>query len=353
VVEVVHVSPLQFGEAGLFGGGERYALELARAMSRHVSTRLVSFGRESRRMRDGGLEIEVLPSRGRYAGHEVNPVSEALPLRLASARIIHAHHYESLVTNFCLVFGCALRKPVFVTDHGGRGRNYARQLRLHRAVAGFLSVSRFAGTLQPLLSAREHVVYGGVDCDHFSPDGGRRQGVVFVGRLLHFKGVDVLVRAVGADTPLRLVGPAYDAVYLSALQRLAAGKDVTFVPPPAAGVVDEFRRARVAVLPAVIDSDYGPSTAGELFPLSTLEALACGTPVVVSDVGGMPELITDGVNGFVVPPGEPEALRDRVDQLLGDDSLWKRMSLAARESVIERFTWDRVAERCLEAYGHA
>lgn len=353
MVEVVHVSPLQFGPNGLFGGGERYALELARAMSRHVSTRLVSFGPDPRRTRDGDLEIDVLPLRGRYRGHEVNPVSEALPLRLARARIIHAHHYESVVTNFCLLFGRILCKPVFVTDHGGHGRNYSRQLGLHRAVTGFLPVSRFAGGLHPLLRAREHVVYGGVDCERFSPSDDRRAGVVFVGRLLHFKGIDVLVRALGDDTALRLVGPSYDPEYLQVLQGLAVGKDVTFVPPPDDGVAGEFRRARVAVLPAVVDSAYGHSTPGELLSLSTLEALACGTPVVVSDVGGMPELVQDGVNGFVVPAGDGQALRERVDQLVDDDVLWRRMSLAARESVLERYTWDRVAERCLEAYARA
>jgi glycosyltransferase involved in cell wall biosynthesis len=352
--EVVHVSPLQFGTNGLFGGGERYALELSRAMSRHVSTRLVSFGVDGSRTREGGLEIDVLPLRGRYAGHEVNPLSERLPLHLARARIIHAHHYDSVLTNFCLLFGKALRKRVFVTDHGGRGRNYASQLGLHRAVTGFLPVSHFAGGLQPQLQGREHVVYGGVDCERFAPDDGPRVGVVFVGRLLYFKGLDVLLRAIGSETPLRLVGPAYDDRYLAVLEGLAVGKDVTFVPPPPGnGVVDEYRHARVAVLPAIVRSEHGAPTPGELFSLSLLEAMACGTPVVASDVGGVRELVDDGVNGFVVPASDPGALRSRIDQLLGDQILWRRMSEAARETVLARFTWERVAERCLEAYSRA
>ena len=349
--EVVHVSPLQFGEDGLFGGGERYALELARAMSTHVSTRLVSFGSAHRRIQDGHLEIDVLPLRGRYAGHEVNPFSERLPFRLASARVIHAHHYQSLLTNFCLMYGRALFKPVFVTDHGGHGRNYSRQLRLHRAVKGFLPVSRFAGNFYPLLSSREHVVYGGVDTERFSPGTEARRGVVFVGRMLYFKGVDVVVAALSSTTSLRLVGPTYDAAYLAVLRHLAVGKDVTFVPPlDGEALVEEYRRARVAVMPSIIESGYGPTAPGELFPLALLEAMACGTPVVASDVGGIPEMVIDGVNGFVVPAGDVPALRERVDQLLGDAALWRRMSLAARESVLERFTWDQVARRCLEAY---
>ena len=252
----------------------------------------------------------MLRLRGRYARHEVNPLSEVLPLRLARARVIHAHHYESLLTNFCLVFGRALSKPVFVTDHGGHGRNFARRLRLDRAVTGFLPVSRFAGARLPQLKARESVVYGGVDCERFSPNGDARAGVVFVGRLLYFKGVDVAIRALRPDTPLRLVGPAYDGSYLAALQHLAAGKNITFVPPPPGdGIVEEYRRARIAVLPSIIHSAYGAPAPGELFPLAILEALACGTPVVASDVGGIPEIIDDGVNGFVVPAGDTEALQ--------------------------------------------
>ncbi len=354
MAEVVHVSPLQFGETGLFGGAERYALELARAMSRHVPTRLVTFGPARRRTREDALEIDVLPVRGRYAGHEVNPLSEALPLRLARAGIVHAHQYESVLTNFCILFGRAMGKPVFVTDHGGRGRNYARRLRLDRGVTGFLPVSRFAGGLHPLLQPRQSVVYGGVDAEHFSPNGDARNGVVFVGRLLHFKGIDVLVRALGPTTSLRIVGPAYDDAYHAVLQRLAAGKNVTFVPPlPGDQVVHEYRHARVAVLPAVTHGEHGAPTPGDLFPLSVLEALASGTPVVASDVGGLSEMIADGVNGFLVPAGDPEALRERIDQLLRDAALWRRMSLAARESVLERFTWERVAERCLDAYARA
>jgi glycosyltransferase involved in cell wall biosynthesis len=192
-----------------------------------------------------------------------------------------------------------------------------------------------------------------VDCTRFSPDGGSREGVVFVGRLLYFKGVDVLIRALGAATPLRLVGPAYDDGYLGVLRGLARGKDVTFVPPPSGdGIVDEYRHARVAVLPSVILSDHGPPAPGELFPLALLEAMASGPPVVASDVGGIPEMVTDGVNGFIVPAGDEAALRERVDQLIGDNVLWRRMSASARESVTEHFTWDRVAERCLEAYAH-
>src|SRR4051794_28526739 len=121
-VEVLHVSPLFFGKDGMFGGGERYALELARAMAASASTRLVSFGPRRRRMRLGPLQIDVLPKRTQWR-HVVNPVSELFPLELLDGRTIHAHHYESILTDAALVAGRFSDRPVFVTDHGGRASN--------------------------------------------------------------------------------------------------------------------------------------------------------------------------------------------------------------------------------------
>jgi glycosyltransferase involved in cell wall biosynthesis len=64
----------------------------------------------------------------------------------------------------------------------------------------------------------------------------------------------------------------------------------------------------------------------------------------------MPEIVRDGDTGFLVPPGDVTALSDRVGRLLGDRDLGTRMGRAARESVLEAFTWDHCARRCLGAY---
>jgi glycosyltransferase involved in cell wall biosynthesis len=72
--------------------------------------------------------------------------------------------------------------------------------------------------------------------------------------------------------------------------------------------------------------------------------------VVASRVGGVSEIVREGETGFLVPPGDVHALRDRLDQLLRDPPLARRMGARARRDVLDRFTWDRVAERCLDAY---
>jgi glycosyltransferase involved in cell wall biosynthesis len=64
----------------------------------------------------------------------------------------------------------------------------------------------------------------------------------------------------------------------------------------------------------------------------------------------VPEIVTDGVTGFLVEPGNVDELRERINMLLTDNALAGRMGRAARESVLERFTWEKCAERCLESY---
>ena len=78
--------------------------------------------------------------------------------------------------------------------------------------------------------------------------------------------------------------------------------------------------------------------------------MACETPVVCSRVGGIPELVVDGVTGTLVPPADAPALGAAVEALLDDPVLARRMGQAGREHVLAHFTWQRVAQRCLSAY---
>ena len=89
----------------------------------------------------------------------------------------------------------------------------------------------------------------------------------------------------------------------------------------------------------------------ELLGLAMLEAMASGTPVVCSRLGGLPEVVEHGITGFLVEPGNVTELRESVASLLQDPARARRMGRNARELVLERFTWQHCAERCLGAYG--
>jgi glycosyltransferase involved in cell wall biosynthesis len=353
-VEVTHVTPAAFGAGGLWGGGERYPLALALAMSELVSTRLVVFGTRLQRRRVGRLEICELPIRTLWKEGSVNPLSERLVAYLPLTRRLHAHQYHSVVTNISLVLGAILRREVFVTDHGGASYDYADRFRLERFLSGFLPVSAFSASFFPQLADRASApIYGGADPARFHPGGRERlRQVVYVGRLMPHKGIDTLLRAVDERTPVRIFGRPYDRAYRAELQRLASGKDVVFTETASdEEIAEAYRRSRVAVLPSVHHTGAGEFHAWpELLGLTLLEAMASGTPVIASRVGGMPEIVAEGETGYLVEPGDSEALGERISELLDRPQNWRRMSERCLETVAERYTWRHVAERCLDAY---
>jgi len=358
-MRVTHVAPTAFGGSGLFGGGERYPLELARALAREVPCRLVTFGRAAQHVQEAdGLEIVVLGARGYARGHPAHPRRGGLLRALRRADVVHAHQFHSRATAIALWAGAATGLHRVVTDHGLLGRRNRRRAGL---VERFLTVSRYSAEVLAAPADRTTPIFGGADVRRFYPDrDDARAGVLFVGRITPHKGVDRLIQAIPADTQLTIVGstghdPAWpERDYARLLRRLAASAPgrVTFV-----GVVadDELprlmRRHAVLALPSVDHTCYGRQMpVSELLGLTVIEAMASGTPVVCSHIGGVPEVVDHGHTGLLVPPGNVDALRDGLAMLLHDRSRRERMGGAAREVACERFTWEACARRCLESY---
>jgi glycosyltransferase involved in cell wall biosynthesis len=357
-VRVLHVSPVLFGDRGTWGGGERYAIELARAIAREVPTRFLNVGPSEARgsLREGDLELVTIPERVRWKGHELNALSEQLFTQIAAADIVHVHQYNTALTSVCIAISATLRRPCYVTDHGGSAPNENRRLRLSRLVTGHLAVSQNAISFFPELASKSTVIYGGVDTGRFHPPplGRIRDAkVVFVGRLLAHKGVDVLLDAVPPGVQVEIYGRVYDPVYERHLLDLARGKDVRFIADATDDqIVAAVQSARVATLPSVYETyDQRAAPKAEYLGLVLIEAMACGTPIVGTRVGGIPEVIDDGRTGLLVPPSDPVALRQAIETLLwADDSRWNAFSAACLGAVKERFTWHAVARRCLDAY---
>jgi glycosyltransferase involved in cell wall biosynthesis len=360
-VRVIHVAPTPFGQAGLFGGGERYPLELARALASQVECELVTFGRRASVYREpGGLCHRTLPVLGWLGGHPAHPIAPGLPLVLSDAHVVHTHHMRSLPSRVAALVRRARRQMIVVTDHGLQGNTWGGLL--PRLFDLFLTVSAYSARELGAPAPRTRVIYGGADSTRYAPDAAQaRDGVLFVGRLTPHKGVDRLLQALPRDAHLRVVGstghdprpPERD--YPKLLRFLARDRHVTFLGTLADDdLPGMYRSAAVLAMPSVEQTCYGrPVRVSELLGLAALEAMASGTPVVASRVGGLAEVVEDGQTGFLVPAGDVVALRDRLEQVLGDPLLARRLGANAREVVLQRFTWARVAERCLDAYGSA
>ncbi len=176
-----------------------------------------------------------------------------------------------------------------------------------------------------------------------------RKLVLFVGRLVYYKGVDVLVRAmaqVDADLVLIGRGPLEGELReLGAASGIAAR--LTFLAPQGDDELSAwYHAADVFCLPSVARS--------EAFGLVQIEAHAAGTPVVSTDLPtGVPYANPDGVTGLTVPPGEAVALAAALNRLLGDDELRSRLGGQAQARARREFTIPRMVAGTLEVYAEA
>ncbi len=178
-----------------------------------------------------------------------------------------------------------------------------------------------------------------------------RPSVIFVGRITRQKGVPVLLRAAaGLDPAAQLV--------------LCAGQpDTPELAAEVEGLVAELRAARSGViwipemLPkrAVIQllshaTVFACPSLYEPLGIVNLEAMACGTAVVGSAVGGIPEVVRDGETGLLVPPGDPAALAEAINVLVGDAERAAAMGRAGRDRAVAEFGWPQVAAQTVALY---
>ena len=359
------MAPTAFGQSGLFGGGERYPLELARALARldGVDCELLTFGPRAHVVEDeSGLVIRVRRPLAYFHGHPAHPIAPAMIADVTRVDVVHTHHMRSTPSRISAVVARARvpgvhRRAVVVTDHGLGGSDWFGVL--PRLFDRFLTVSGHSAAVLRAPPAKTRVVWGGVDPTVFSPDPvSPRSGVLFVGRLTPHKGIDRLIEALSDGVALTIAGTgghdvrAPESGYEDELHRLASGRKVRFTGPVGEDDLPGlYRSASVVAMPSVNVTCYGKSHAvSELLGLTAIEAMASATPVVASNVGGLPEVVVDGETGYLVPPGDVSALRERLDKLIANPSLARQMGAAARHRVLAQFTWEGCARRCLAAY---
>jgi glycosyltransferase involved in cell wall biosynthesis len=205
------------------------------------------------------------------------------------------------------------------------------------------------------------VVYNGVDHRKFDANVKRSDViekiydnaggpiVLFSGRMISTKGIHVLVKAMPQiirevkDAHFVFTGGGNSQLYRAMIEKLRIPqRNYNFV-----GYIRDFDD-----IPGLysIASVFAAPTLYENFPFRVLENMSCQNPVVASKIVGIPEMITDGFNGLLVPPSNPHALAEKIINVLNDSAFAKKLGQNARKTVIERFTFQKFADGTKEAY---
>lgn len=226
--------------------------------------------------------------------------------------------------------------------------------------------------LRFLYKAENHkmvVIPPGVDTSHFYPipsDEAKQfiglkpenRMVLFVGRIEPLKGVDTLIQAMSrldlqdmrCPVHLAIIGgevngnPEEMTEEMARLQKLCddlfMGGMVVFLGKRGQDTLPYYySAAEVVVMPSLYES----------FGMVALEAMACGTPVIASEVGGLGYLVQNGVTGYTIPDSEPEALSDKLSWLLGDAHLRETMGLRAAQYALD-YAWEKIAKQIVDVY---
>jgi glycosyltransferase involved in cell wall biosynthesis len=236
---------------------------------------------------------------------------------------------------------------------------YGRDHLAKMAAARFVSVvtrdlQRQVTSVVGLPADRVPVVRMGVDVEFFTParrepSPGAAFHIVTVARLAEAKGHRFALRALrslvdgGLDASYSIAGDGPDRATIEReIDSLGLSERVRFAGSLSEPrVLDLLRTADAFVLPSV--------GLGEAAPVAVMEAMAVGVPVVCSIIGGVPELVDDGAEGFLVPQGRAEAIAFALERLAGDTPLRRRMGDAARTRATSEFSARACAAKLLEA----
>ena len=360
--------------SGLFlGGGQLGAVELVEGLvaSGTIDTRLCFLGSPTRRLAHNSFS-----SIDEYDGHYGNPLTlwrTVLSLRRDLKNrlpdIVHTHGWDADLVTALAIRGLGIKhvSHIRTLSTWARDAGFRRRLRLvltrwalRQSKSVFIAVSEAARG-----SASKHIgislgsirtIPNGVDLEPFirnrrayvSDYHQRRPSVVLgaAGRLAPEKGVDILIQSIAllglkdADIKVRIAGEGRMRAMLGELaQRLGVSSQVEFV-----GMVADmsmfYRELDIFVLPSLAEG----------MPRSVIEAMASGLPVIATKVGGVPELIEDGVDGVLVDAMDPNALAEQIARLLKDVTMRRQLGLKAAKRARTAFGIDRVTKSVEELY---
>ena len=275
--------------------------------------------------------------------------------------LVHAHY----VSSYGLLGALARVRPLLISVWGSDVYSFPDKSRLGRAAVKFAlgradavaaTSQAMAGQTRTFYSGDVAVTPFGIDLQSFAPETSPRpfapEEIVLgtVKTLYPTYGIDVLLRVFATvrrrqpALPLKLLivgGGAQRSELLRLAADLEVADHVRFVGHVPAEQVPHYL-AKLDVFLAL--------SRRESFGVAALEASACGRPVVVSDVGGLPEVVLHGETGFVVPSENVDAAAQAVERLVLDSDLRQRMGRAGRRWVEQRYDFERSLDLMLDLY---
>lgn len=367
VAHVVH----HFGTGGMENGMVNLFNRMPAGDYRHVVICLAGHGEFRRRIQRQDIEFHDL---ARRPGHDLRwHVRLFHLLRRLRPAILHTRNLSTLEAQFV---GFLAGVPVRVHGEHGRdvfdldGSNWKYNL-LRRAarplIHRYIAVSRdLAGWLGDSIGAhpeRVSQIYNGVDRERFHPRRGERPDL---GRPEFFAGATCVIGSLGrmaavkdypglteafirlcrshahpAGLRLILVGDGHARAQCQALLNDAGLAEQAWLPGDRSDTAEWLRAFDVFVL----------NSLGEGVSNTILEAMASGLPVIATRVGGNPELVRPGENGYLLAPGEPATLAAALGEYVDDVERRHKEGDAARARIETEFDWDRATAAYLAAYG--
>lgn len=376
-MRVLHVNPFYYPYQG---GTEKYLYDLCKRLARRNSVSVISskYGNNPEFEIIDGVKVYRIKSIVLQNLPPFLPPPLAIPiffrgnmLKICEKErpdVVHIHNRFFLSYSSMVLWKKSLGAPLFITLHNARpvGINeetdFLGQLfddyighRIIRSCDRVIANSRW--TLETTLPQdypreRAEVIYNGVDTQRFRRANSNlkdRMGCEFLSvtvcRLLPQKGVKYLVDAV------KEIEEDYKAVIIgrgpclgelkSLVKKLGIEKKVDFITDYLTDedLVKYYSASDFSILPSL----------WEPFGITLIEAMACGCPVIATNVGGIPEVVTSDC-GILVSPRNPNELALAIDKLIGDKNLRRKMGRNARKRVEKHFDFDLIAEKVEQSY---
>ncbi|MEM5866904.1 MAG: glycosyltransferase family 4 protein [Candidatus Aenigmatarchaeota archaeon] len=273
--------------------------------------------------------------------------------------VIHFHNETDLSFP---VFSYAVRKPkVFHlrclnVTYSIFKRNFLCRRLLKNIADIYIAQSAYVSHLLLDLGmpkSRIRIIPNGIDTSKFKPGNNERSEntLLYVGRIEEYKGLHILLRAlehVSSPVKLLIIGPlvgepSYHRKVFDLIDKITkkTSHEVSYLGPKKPHeILKYYQTASIVVVPSLSES----------FGNVVLEALACETPVIASNIGAIPEIINNYESGILVPSGDHTELAEAIQFLLNDEDVRRKMGREGRRQTIERFSFESVVKKILDVY---